>query len=115
MESNSIPRNWNGSGIENLKISGIGMELELKWMERIFELNDTLFTIWFAPSHLYSILEPSGKLDISFVSINALNGIPDGPQSQSIHFNNEINPIVTKDNFTVNDKKVLFKIEITNK
>jgi hypothetical protein len=33
MESNSIPRNWNGSGIENLKISGIGMELELKSME----------------------------------------------------------------------------------
>ncbi len=30
MESNSIPRNWNGSGIENLKISGIGMESELK-------------------------------------------------------------------------------------
>jgi hypothetical protein len=26
MESNSIPRNWNGSGIENLKISGSGME-----------------------------------------------------------------------------------------
>ncbi len=33
MESNSIPRNWNGSGIENLKISGIGKELELKSME----------------------------------------------------------------------------------
>ncbi len=31
MESNSIPRNWNGSGIENLKISGSGMELELKF------------------------------------------------------------------------------------
>ncbi len=37
MESNSIPRNWNGSGIENLKISGSGMELkfensvELEW------------------------------------------------------------------------------------
>jgi hypothetical protein len=41
VESNSIPRNWNGSGIENLKISGSGMEsefensveLELKSME----------------------------------------------------------------------------------
>jgi hypothetical protein len=31
MESNSIPRNWNGIGIENSKISGIGMELELKF------------------------------------------------------------------------------------
>ncbi len=31
MESNSIPRNWNGNGIENLKISGSGMELELKF------------------------------------------------------------------------------------
>jgi hypothetical protein len=30
MESNSIPRNWNGSGIENLKISGSGMEMELE-------------------------------------------------------------------------------------
>ncbi len=30
MEPNSISRNWNGSGIENLKISGIGMLLELK-------------------------------------------------------------------------------------
>jgi len=30
MESHSIPRNFNGSGIENLKISGIGMESELK-------------------------------------------------------------------------------------
>jgi hypothetical protein len=31
MGSNSIPRNWNGSGIENLKISGSGIELELKF------------------------------------------------------------------------------------
>jgi hypothetical protein len=30
MESNSIPRNWNGIGIENSKISGIGMKSELK-------------------------------------------------------------------------------------
>jgi hypothetical protein len=28
MESNSIPRNWNGIGIR--KLSGIGMEVELK-------------------------------------------------------------------------------------
>jgi hypothetical protein len=40
MESNSIPRNWNemewnwsGIGIENSKISGIGMEVEYKSVE----------------------------------------------------------------------------------
>ncbi len=31
MESNFIPRNWNGSGIENLKISGSGIESEQKF------------------------------------------------------------------------------------
>jgi hypothetical protein len=31
--SNSIPRNWSGIGIEILKPSGIGTELELKSVE----------------------------------------------------------------------------------
>jgi hypothetical protein len=33
MESNSIPRNWNGIGIEISKLNGIGMELEYESME----------------------------------------------------------------------------------
>ncbi len=45
MESNSIPSNWNGSGIENLKISGIGMELELKSMESELKIWNFSITI----------------------------------------------------------------------
>jgi hypothetical protein len=46
--------------------------------------------------------------------MNPQYGIPGGPQSQFIHFNNEINTIVTKNHFLLIDKYILIKIEIIN-
>ncbi len=38
--------------------------------------------------------------------MNPSIGIPGGPQSQFIHFNNQINTIVTKDNFGLKDENI---------
>ncbi len=48
----------------------------------------------------------SEKLDLISVFIDPSKGIPGGPQSQFIHFNNEINTIMTE--------YILIKIKIIN-
>ncbi len=57
----------------------------------------------------------SEKIDSICVLIYPPNGIPGGPQSQFIHFNNEINTIVTKNDFSLNDQNILLRLKFINK